>query len=158
ALFHRGTRGVQRILDAGLLLLHLRLGRGADVDHRHTTSELREALLELLLVVVRRALVDRDADLGDAPLDLALIAVAIDDRRVLLVDHDALGLAEIVDHGVLELEADFLGDHLAAGEDRDVLEHRLTAIAEAWRLHGADAERATELVDDERSERLALDV
>ena len=49
-------------------------------------------------------------------------------------------------------------DDLAAREDRDVLEHLLAAIAEARRLDGADLERAAELVDDERGERLALDV
>ena len=42
-----------------------------------------------------------------------------------------------VSDGVLELEADFLADDLAAGEDRDVLQHRLAAIAEARRLDGA---------------------
>ena len=60
--------------------------------------------------------------------------------------------------GVLELEADFLADDLAAGQDRDVLQHRLATIAEARRLDGGDLERAAELVHDERGERLALDV
>ena len=47
---------------------------------------------------------------------------------------------------------------LAAGEDRDVLEHRLAAIAEARRLDRRDLQRAAQLVDDERRQRLALDV
>ncbi len=51
-----------------------------------------------------------------------------------------------------------LGDGASAGEDRDVLEHRLAAIAEARRLHGCGLKRATQLVDDERRQRLALDV
>ena len=38
---------------------------------------------------------------------------------------------------VLELDAEILADHLAAGEDRDVLEHRLAAIAEAGALTAA---------------------
>ncbi len=37
-------------------------------------------------------------------------------------------------------------------------QHRLAAIAEAGGLDRADAERATELVDDERRQRLTLDV
>ena len=49
-------------------------------------------------------------------------------------------------------------DRLAAGQDRDVLQHGLAAIAEARRLHGRDLEAAAQLVDDERGERLALDV
>ena len=47
---------------------------------------------------------------------------------------------------------------LAAGEDRDVLEHRLAAIAEARRLDGGGVQRAAQLVDDQRRERFAFDV
>ena len=62
-------------------------------------------------------------------------------------------------HGdVLELEAELFRDDLTAGEDGDVLEHLLAAIAEAGGLDGGALERAAELVDDERRERLALDV
>ena len=45
-----------------------------------------------------------------------------------------------------------------AGEGRDVLQHLLAAIAEAGRLDRADLERAAQLVDDQRGERLAVDV
>src|SRR5436190_16787886 len=158
ALLDRRTGGVERILDARLLLLHLGLGRGADVDDGDSTGELREPLLELLLVVVRRGGVDRGADLLDATLDLRILAGAIDDRGVVLVDDDALGAAEVRDHRVLELEANFLADDLAVGQRRDVAQHRLAAIAEARRLDGSDAERAAELVHDERGERLTIDV
>ena len=48
-----------------------------------------------------------------------------------------LARAEVVELDVLELDAEILGDGLATGQDRDVLEHRLAAIAEAGRLHGA---------------------
>ena len=47
---------------------------------------------------------------------------------------------------------------LAGGEDRNVLEHGLAAVAEARRLDGRDLQAAAQLVDDERGERLALDV
>src|SRR5262249_14392352 len=104
-LFHRGASRVQRVLDAGLLLLHLGFGRGADVDHGDTTSELREALLELLLVVIRGALVDRRANLVDAALNLLVLARTIDDGGVVLVDHDALRTAKVTHDRVLELEA-----------------------------------------------------
>jgi hypothetical protein len=52
ALFDGRAGRVQRVLDAGLLLLHLGLGRSADLDDGHAASELGEALLELLAVVV----------------------------------------------------------------------------------------------------------
>ncbi len=158
ALFDGRAGRVQRVLDAGLLLLHLGLGRGADVDHRHAAGQLGQPLLQLLAVVVAGRLVDRDLDLGDAALDVVGLAGAVDDRGVVLVDHDPLGAAEVGQHRVLELEADFLGDDLAAGEHRDVAQHLLAAIAEARRLDGGDLERAAELVDDQRRQRLALDV
>ena len=44
------------------------------------------------------------------------------------------------------------------GEDGDVAQHRLAAIAEARRLDGAHVQHAAQPVDDERREGLALDV
>src|SRR5258706_146910 len=81
-----------------------------------------------------------------APLDLLVEARAVDDRRVVLVDLDLLGAAEILQGHVLELEPEVLADDSAAGEDRDVLEHLLATIAEARRLDRADLEEAAELV------------
>ena len=115
AFVHCRARGVQCVLDASLLLLHFALGRGANVDHGHTARELRLALLELLLVVVARALLDRDFDFLDATLDLVGFAGAINDRRVVLIDDDALGTAEVGEDSVLQLEAYFFADHVALG-------------------------------------------
>ena len=77
---------------------------------------------------------------------------------VVLGDDDAAGAAELRELRVLELEAHLRGDDLAAGEDRDVLQHPLAAVAEARGLHGDAGERAAQLVDDQRRQRLALDV
>src|SRR5690606_6318546 len=52
------TSGMQRVFDAGLLLLHLDLGRSTDLDHGDAAGELRNALLQLLLVVVARGVFD----------------------------------------------------------------------------------------------------
>src|SRR5262249_6553428 len=128
ALFDGRARGLQRVLDASLPLLHLGLGRRADVDHRDTAGQLGEALLELLAIVVGGRVLDLLLDLRDASLDVGLLADALDDRGVLLVDRDALGAAEVLETHVLELHADVLADDLAAGEDRDVLEHGLAAV------------------------------
>ena len=54
--------------------------------------------------------------------------------------------------------AEVLGDRAAAGENGDVFQHRLAAIAEAGRLHRGGLQRAAKLVDDQRGQRLALDV
>src|SRR5437870_5772849 len=118
ALLHRGPRRVHRVLDARLLLLHLHLGGRTDADHRDAAHELRQPLLELLAVVVRGGLFDLRPDLLDPPLDVPTLARAVDERRVVLVDDDALAAAEILQGDVLELEAEFLGDQPAAREDR----------------------------------------
>src|SRR5581483_10837249 len=52
------TSSLQRVLDAVLLLLHLGLGGRADLDHRDTAGQLREALLELLAVEVGVGVLD----------------------------------------------------------------------------------------------------
>ena len=67
-------------------------------------------------------------------------------------------LPELVELGVLELEAELLGDDLAAGQDGDVLQHPLAPVTEAGGLDRGRVERAPELVDDQRRQRLALDV
>ncbi len=83
---------------------------------------------------------------------------AVDDRRVLLLDADLLGLAQHVERDVFELDAEVFADHLAAGQDRDVLEHRLAPVAKARRLDRRDLEPAAQFVDDKRRQRLALDI
>ena len=92
------------------------------------------------------------------PCDLGLLAGAVDDRRVLLVDAHLLGPAEHVERDVLELDAEILADHLAAGQDGEVLEHRLAPVAKARRLDRRDLEAAAQFVDDQRRQCLALDV
>ena len=71
---------------------------------------------------------------------------------------DALGPTEHLQRHVLELDAKILGNHRARGEDRDVLEHRLAAVAEAGRLDRCHLQAATQLVDDQGRERFAFDV
>src|SRR6202022_2956546 len=58
AFLDRSAGGVERVLDAVLLLLDLDFGRAADADHRDAARELRETLLQLLAVVVRGGLLD----------------------------------------------------------------------------------------------------
>src|SRR3569623_2778134 len=158
AFLDRGAGRRHRVVDAVLALLHLDLGGAADAYHRDAARELGQTLLELLTVVVRGGLLDLRLDLLRARLDVGLLAGAVDDRGVLLVDRLLLGAAEHVDRHVLQLDAEIFRDRLAAREDRDVLEHGLAAIAEARRLDGRDLEAAAELVDDEGGEGFAFDV
>src|SRR5581483_5724870 len=137
------------VLDPSLLLFHFGFGRGAYFDHRHATNQLRQPLLQFLAVVVAGRLLDLAANFFYAALDLGVLALAFDDGGVVLVDGDLLGLTEVGHLDVLQLDAEIFGNCLTAGEDGDVLQHSLAAIAEARRLNGADLQRATQLVDDQ---------
>src|SRR5262249_49443615 len=130
----------------------------ADADYRDTAGELCQPLLQLFAVVVRGRLLDLLLDLRDAALDVVLLAGAVDDRRVFLLDPDPLGLAQHVERDVFELDAEVFADDLAAGQDRHVLEHRLAAVAKARRLYRGDFQPATQLVYDERGQRFTLDI
>ena len=87
----------------------------------------------------------------------AVLPSAFDDRRVVLVDHDLLGAAQVGKLDVFELDAQVLEDRLAADHDGDVLQHGFAAIAVAGGLHRAHLEGAAELVDHQRGEGFAFD-
>src|ERR1017187_5290936 len=158
AFLDRGAGGMHRVIDAILALLYLDLGGAADADHCNAAGELRQTFLQFLLVVVRGCFLDLRLDLRHARLDLGLLAGAVDDGGVFLVDHHLLGAAQHVDGDVLELDAEIFRDRLAAGQDGDVLQHGLAAIAEARSLDGRNLEAATQAVDDEGGEGFAFDV
>lgn len=50
--------GVQDLFDARLLFLHLGFGGRADIDNGHAPGELRNALLELLAVIIAGRFLD----------------------------------------------------------------------------------------------------
>src|ERR1044072_4581952 len=158
ALFDGRARGVHGVLDATLLLLQLGLGRRADADDRDAADELRQTLLQLLAVVVRGGVLDLRTDSLDTSLHVGVLAAAVHDGRVVLVDGDLLGAAQVFELDVLKLDAEVFRDDLATLQDSDVFEHSLAAVAEAGSLDGRHVERAAQLVDDERRERLALDI
>ena len=54
-------------------------------------------------------------------------AAPFHDRRVLLVDRDLSGAAEDIERHGLELKAEFLRDHRAACQKRDILQDRACA-------------------------------
>src|SRR5581483_9888716 len=83
---------------------------------------------------------------------------AFDDRGVVLVDGHLLRPAQVFDLHVFELDAEILGDGLAAGQHRDVFEHGLAAVAEPGRLDGRALQRVAQLVDHQRRQRLAFHV
>ncbi len=96
--------------------------------------------------------------LSTRPLMSAGLAGAVDDGGVLFLHQDLLRFAQVVQRRLLERQADFIGDDRAAGEDRDVLQHGLAAIAEARRLDGGDLDDAANRVDDQRRQRFAFHI
>ena len=158
AFFDRRAGRVQGVLDARLLLLHLDLGRGTDLDDGHAAGQLGHALLQLLAVVVGGGLLDLGADL----LDRALMSFFVPAPSMMvvfsLVIDNLLGGAQVVQRRLLQGQADLLGDHGRAGQDGHVLQHRLAAVAEARRLDGRDLDDAADGVDHQGGQGLALDV
>src|SRR5258707_15839053 len=61
---------MQGILHASLLLLHLGLGRGADIDYSDTTGELGQTLLQFFAIIVRSGFLDLTPDLVNSALDI----------------------------------------------------------------------------------------
>ena len=88
--------------------------------------------------------------------DFRGLAVAFNDRGVFLVHHDALARPRSSRPMLSSLMPRSSVMHFATGENCDVFEHRFAAITEAGRFHGANVDRAAELVHDEGSRALRL--
>src|SRR5205823_13980391 len=95
ALLEGSAGGLQRVLDAMLLLLHLGLSRRADLHDSDAARELREALLELLAIEVRVGVLDLGLDLVDPALDCVALTITVDDRSRVLGDDHATSTAQL---------------------------------------------------------------
>src|SRR6185437_3321006 len=158
AFFHGCAGRVHGIFDAGFLFLHFGFGCGAHFDYGNATHQLRQPLLQLLAVVVAGDVLDLSADFLYAAFDLYALAFAFHDRGVVLVDGDFLGAAKVAGLDAFQFEAEVFRNSLTAGQNGDILQHGLTTIAEARRLHGADLQCATQLVDHQGRERFAINI
>mmetsp|Transcript_7465 Transcript_7465/g.19388 ORF Transcript_7465/g.19388 Transcript_7465/m.19388 type:complete len:351 (-) Transcript_7465:8-1060(-) len=156
ALLHGGAGRVERVGDAVLLLAHLRVGGAAHLDHRDAARELGQALLQLLLLVLRGGQVDAGADLAAAVGDVGLCARAVEENGVVLADCDALCRAERGEVKRLQLEADVLRHHLATREHRDVLQVGLAVVAEAGCFDGGHLHATAQLVHHQSCERVVI--
>src|SRR5882757_6924088 len=147
---------MHRILNAGLLLLHLGLSCSTDLDDGNATDKLCQTLLELLAVVVGRGLLNLRTNLTYAAFDLGVLTSTVDDGGVVLVDGYALRCAQVFDLHRLELDAQIFGDGLATGQNCDIAKHCLATVAKARSFDGSDVERATQLVDYQGCECLTV--
>src|SRR5881398_2102979 len=180
-----GKDGVVNVEEGQTFGLELEFTEGMQFDKGHlspymiTDSERMEAVLDDPYILIANQKLGGIKDL------LPLLEQVIQAGRPLLIvaeDVEGESLATIVVNKLrgtfqaVAVKAPGFGDrrkrmlediailtgaeliHLGAREDRNVLEHPLAAVTEARRLHGDGLEGATQLVDDDRRERLALDV
>ena len=123
---------MKSVFNTCFLFFHFDFSRCTYLDHSNTTCQLRNALLELLAIIVRRGILDLNTNLAHATLNRISITRAVDERRVVFVHSDALGITEVLKTCALEIETNFFRNHRTAGQDSNVLEHRLTTIAKPW--------------------------
>ena len=139
-------------------MLHVCFGLGTYADDRNTTRKFSESFLELFLVVFAVRLLDLSTDLSDALVNRFAIATALNEGCVVLVDDNFLDATKMLQRNFFELDAEVFADKRSAREDANVAEHSLASIAEAWRLDGADVERATQLVHYQESQRFRVNI
>ena len=149
---------MQGVFDAGLLLFHFDLGGCANLDYCNTAGQFGHALLQLLLIVIRRGVFDLHADLVDPGGDRIVVATTVDDRGVVLVHGYTLGLAEVLEGGGFEIQAHFLGNHRATSQDGNVLQHGLAAITKTRRLAGSNLDDTAHIVDHQGGQGFALHI
>ena len=95
-------------------------------------------------------------NLVDTPLDGFGGAFTFNDGRVVFVDNNALGTAEVVQCDVFEVNAEIFGDDAPACQDSDVFEHFLAAVPVAGCFHGGTPEGSPNFVDDDGLRGLRL--
>jgi hypothetical protein len=112
-------------------------------------GQLRQPLLQFLAVVVAGRVLNCRADLMDARVYIRLVAGATDNRGCLTGADHPVRSSELVEPDLFEIDAEFLGDQLSAGQHRDVLQHGAAAVAKARRLDRQHPHAAAQLVDHE---------
>mmetsp|Transcript_24962 Transcript_24962/g.43105 ORF Transcript_24962/g.43105 Transcript_24962/m.43105 type:complete len:411 (+) Transcript_24962:646-1878(+) len=158
ALLHGRSCGVQGVGDSVLLLRDLNLAGATDLQDGYASRQLREALLELFLLVLGGGDVDRLPQQLAPLLDGVLAAEAIENNCVLFSHSDLLCRAEQRHIYLVEGKPDLFADDLSSSEHGNILQVGLPVVAEAGRLDGTNLDATPEFVDDQRCQGLALDV
>lgn len=154
-----GTGGVESIVVPVLLLSDLNLARATNLDNGNTAAEFGQSLLELGPVVVGSGrVVDQSSDLLASRLDEVLVTLAVEDDGVLLGNGNGAGGTEHVGGGLLKLDVELVSEDSTAGEDGNITEDRLSVVTKAGGLDGGDGELTSELVEDDGSESLTVNV
>ena len=149
---------VQSVFHTEFCFFHLSLCSRADTDNRYAACQFCKSFLKLLSVKVRCCLFDRFLDLCNSVIDRILASEAVNDDCVLFLYFNGFCTSKLLHCSLFQVEAEFFGDHLAACQDRDILEHLFSSVAVARCLHCNYIECTAQFVDDQGCERLALDV
>ena len=153
----RSAGGVEGVFDAQLAVAQLSFSGGTHLDHGYATGQLGYTLGELLAVVLRIGVVEFALDRGNPITHGSLVVTAGHDRGVVFADGDPAHAAKILEAHLVEGHGLVLAHHGGAGEDRDVLQHGLAAIAEARSAHGGNLKHAAVLVHHQGGEGLTVD-
>jgi hypothetical protein len=158
ALLDRRAGRVERVLDAVPSSPSAHLGGGADLDQRHTAGELREPLLELLTVVVRVGVLDLGriwlirpsmSSLSPAPSTIVVLSLSMTTRLAVP------SRSRVTFSSLKPTSFEMTWPPVRTAMSCSIA---LRRSPKPGALTAARVERAAELVDDERGERLALDV
>ena len=158
SFLHRSTGGIQGILNTGFFLLHLHFSGSTNIDHCHTTNQFCQAFLQLFAVIIRGGVFDLGTDLLYPGSQLVFVTSTVNNGGVVLIHCNPLGRAKIVDGDVLKFDAKVFGDYLAAGKGSDILKHGLATIAKTGRLDCSNLQGATQLVDHQGGQGLAIHI
>ena len=141
-----------------LLLLEFNLSVSTNLDYTNAAGKLRQTLLQFLAIPVAVGTVNLALDLRDTVLHNGSVASAIHDGGVVLGDDNAASATEYFKTNLVNLETNLCSNNLAAGEDCDVFQDCLATVTEGRCLHGSRCEGATDAVDHERRQCLAINI
>ena len=130
-----------------LLLFEFNFGVCANLDDTNSTSKLCYALLQLLAIPLRVGGSEFIANLVNAICNFSLISCAIDDRGCIFGDNNATRLTKKIKRYLIKLEADLRSDDLTTGQDRNILQHCLAAIAKTRGFNSGRSECSAHAID-----------
>ena len=121
AFLNSCLRSCQSILHTKFRFLHLSLSSSAYADNSNAACQFRQSLLKFLSVKVRGGLLDLGSDLAYSCRDLVLVAAAVHDDGVLLLNLYGFRAAKLIHGYFLQIQAKLIGDYLSACQDGDIL-------------------------------------
>ena len=85
-------------------------------------------------------------------------AATVNDSSLVFGDVDFLSGTQHVDCDIFQFHAKIFRDHLAASQDRNVLQHGFTTIAETRCFHSCDFQAAAQFVHNQSRKRFAFNI